>query len=115
MIEIRERQINQVVNALDSDSSNLPFMTDDEIMEHVLGYRSGYVKGLGALPRGEARNRRVQASSSTSIQNSAVQQKLQQQELVINIQQQKIDKLMSFIMSKFDDFQMEEGEDINAS
>ena len=74
MIEIRERQINQEVNVSDSDSSNLVFKTDDEIVEHVLGYRSGYVKGLGALPIGEARNSRVQASNSTSIQNSAMQQ-----------------------------------------
>ena len=52
-------------------------MTDEEIINHVLGDRSGYVKYLGALPREEARNRRILANSD-SVQNSAMLQRLQQ-------------------------------------
>ncbi|POO01092.1 hypothetical protein TorRG33x02_032750, partial [Trema orientale] len=51
----------------DGDSSTA--LTEDQINEQVCGTRSGYIKGMGRLPRGDSKK----LKSSTSASDTSVQ------------------------------------------
>ena len=85
-------------------------MTDDEICKKVLGEKSGYIKGCGFGPRPPPSSTSRSTYDAMSEKNKELEDKLDETQLTIEVQQEKIDaqsmviKALEEKAKKFEEF-----------